>query len=70
MADIDYFTEKGAALLAERVRRYWLKRGYLVEVWTDSPDGSRAFRGPACGVRSNLVNGLPPAGSKVQGVAA
>jgi hypothetical protein len=45
VSDIDYFTEKGPTVLAERVRGAW-------------------------GVRSNLINGLPPAEAKVEAVAA
>ena len=52
----DYSTKAGAKLLMATIRNYWKFRGYnisieIVEV-TSAP---RHF-----GIRSNLVNGIPP----------
>jgi hypothetical protein len=51
----DLLSKRGAKLLAETIVNYWHERGYLVV--------AESFALPAVGswgVRSNLVNGLPP----------
>lgn len=45
--------------LAERIRAYWLVRGFEVNTWLDQEgydDGLRQF---IYSVRSDMVNGLP-----------
>jgi hypothetical protein len=49
----DLFSRTGARLLAEVIMKYWLDRGYHVFAEGYPADGY-------WGVRSNLVNGLPP----------
>lgn len=51
----DLLSKRGAKLLAEAIMNFWAGRGHLVV--------AEAFALPAVGawgVRSNLVNGLPP----------
>jgi hypothetical protein len=56
--------QNGAAILAGRLRAYWLDRGYNVRT-TIEPIRARSERAPVFQVRSNLVGGLPPADSKI-----
>lgn len=51
----DLLSRKGSRLLAEAISVYWSGRGYLVFAESYPLGDSGAF-----GVRSNLVNGLPP----------
>lgn len=53
----DLFSKTGARLLAEVIIKYWLARGHLVKAEGFAMDGKW---GGKWGVRSNLVNGLPP----------
>jgi hypothetical protein len=51
----DLYSKHGAGLLAEHLKRFWQKRGFLavrVERFQISPG--------TWGVRSNLVGGFPP----------
>lgn len=58
----NYFTKTGAEKLAGKIRSYWTKRGYEVDVrvesfvpWHDDfVEGKSVF----C-VRSDMVNGMP-----------
>lgn len=49
----DLFSKRGARLLAEVIMKYWKNRGYHVFAEGYPMSGN-------WGVRSNLVNGLPP----------
>jgi hypothetical protein len=51
----DLYTAKGAEKLKATILRYWLDRGY-VNVRAETYQISSGI----WGVRSNLVNGLPP----------
>ena len=51
----DLLSKRGARLLAEFIVNYWLDRGHLVFAEGFAIPETNAF-----GVRSNLVNGLPP----------
>jgi len=53
----------GAVELARRLRKYWLNRGYNITTRAESVQASE--RALIYGVRSNLVDGLPPEESKV-----
>lgn len=64
MTQIDYLSEKGAETLARRIHSYWLRQGYVVDVWAE-PVGM----GGAWTVKSDLINGMPQSG-KVEGIAA
>ncbi len=52
---MDYYSKRGAEILAGIVTAYWVKQGIGHVV-------AEAFRveGTTWGVKSNLVNGLPP----------
>jgi hypothetical protein len=50
-------SKRGARLLAEAITEYWLSRGHLVSAESYPLDDTPT---PHWGVRSNLVNGLPP----------
>ncbi len=54
----DFMTEPLAERLRGRVERYWKKRGYEVESWTEQT-GHRDHGGSIWAVRSDLVNGYP-----------
>lgn len=57
----DLFSKTGARLLARVITEYWLNRGYHV-LAEGYPMGFGAgnWNTGNWGVRSNLVNGLPP----------
>jgi hypothetical protein len=60
----DHLTEGGAIVLAERLEAWWAKLGYpSVRTWWERATGKtvRGNLGTVYVVRSNLVNGLPPA---------
>ena len=68
MSQHDFMTEAGATTLARRIRLYWMRKGYEVEVRiVDSHVGDT--KGKVWGVRSDLVNGMPTS-LKIEGVAA
>jgi hypothetical protein len=59
---IDYYTARGAALLAERIKSYWISHGHevVVELSRELPREKR--RGRAWTIKaSGLVAGLPVA---------
>ena len=60
----EHSTQAGARRLAFRIKTYWLKRGFDVNVWAEKTFNAE-MRDPSYGVRSDLVNGRPPAGSEV-----
>jgi hypothetical protein len=67
LAFADYNTRRGAEAVAAAVRAYWTERGcFSVQTWIESgPFKGSEYTHPYtlwC-VRSNLVNGLPPARS-------
>jgi hypothetical protein len=53
----DYFSNAGASALAETITTYWHSRGYP---WVEAERFPIAERPSMWGVRSNLVDGLPP----------
>jgi hypothetical protein len=54
----DWSTLGGAESLAQRVRDYWQRQGYDVEVWVEVQRGGRE---PLAVVKSRLgPGGLPP----------
>jgi hypothetical protein len=55
----DWSTQAGAYEQAELIRRYWMGKGRYVTVAVEQR--SKHAREGLFGIRSNLVNGLPPA---------
>lgn len=56
----DYTTKQGAEILAHKIRKFWLDRGYFVEVSVvPVPLSSAADAAIEYCVRTNLINGLP-----------
>jgi hypothetical protein len=56
----------GATELARRLREHWLGRDFNIKTKVESAQTGK--HSVICGVRSSLVCGLPPAGSKVLAV--
>src|SRR5262249_7543337 len=58
---VDHCTGKGAHDLADRIRPYWAKRGYLVHVTVQeiAKAGESKDHRPLFAIRSDLVGGLP-----------
>jgi hypothetical protein len=56
----DWSSENGAAALATRIMAVWREAGHdNVVAWVERVS-SRSDKGSVYGVKSNLVNGLPP----------
>lgn len=57
----DWCLSDHAPELAERIRSYWARRGYTVDVRTATIRelGDVHLQGAAC-IRSNMIGGLPP----------
>ena len=51
----DLLSKRGSRLLADSITEFWRSRGHLVFAEGYALTGTTAW-----GVRSNLVNGLPP----------
>jgi hypothetical protein len=60
---IDYYTARGAALLAERIKSYWISRGHevVVELSRELPREQRNARVWTIATEGGLVGGLPVA---------
>jgi hypothetical protein len=54
----DTFTLEGAEMLADKIAKYWAKRGHTVETRLEKFSDKIAKR-PIYFVRSDLVDGLP-----------
>ncbi len=65
----DYLSRPGATKLAQRIEQHWKARGIKgVRAWVDeglAPSGVNNMT--VCGVRSNLIDGLPPCPSGSNG---
>ncbi|MDX2274317.1 MAG: hypothetical protein NW206_02615 [Hyphomonadaceae bacterium] len=57
----DWCSEAAAVLLKERIHEYWRARGYVVELQLVRIPFNSATRGARIDVRSNMLNGWPPA---------
>jgi hypothetical protein len=67
----DSLSYAGAESLAQKLRQYWLGRGYAIKTYIEAIE-TRAVNEQATKVfcvRSNLVNGLPPRGCEIQAAA-
>ena len=60
---VDYLTEGGALILADRIARMWALRGAAVTTWVEPVEGTSKLNGGSVGmlytVRSDLRNGMP-----------
>lgn len=55
----DHCTDEGATRLASKIREFWMKKGFDVEVDL-KPEGFVAtMRSSRTDVRSDMVNGMP-----------
>lgn len=55
----DWCDNEGAKRLAEKIREYWIERGYEVDVDFVDAGFVAAMRSARTDVRSNMVNGMP-----------
>ncbi len=58
LAEHDYYTKRGAQILADRIVSYWRSLGYQgveARIWNIT-----GLDAPHWGVRSNIRNGFPP----------
>jgi len=60
---VDYLTEGGALILADRIKRMWQLRGAEVTTWVEMLPGTGKIGGSNAAtlfvVRSDLRNGMP-----------
>ncbi len=56
----NHMSKTGAEALARELRAHWKKLGHVVEVRTELFGDPENQEAALYGVRSNLVNGLPP----------
>jgi len=55
----DHCTDDGAARLATKIREFWLKKGFDVEVDLKEEGFVSTMRSARTDVRSDMVNGMP-----------
>jgi hypothetical protein len=55
----DFCTNEGAIHLAERIREFWRKRGYEVDIEARREGFISTMRSARTDLRSNMVNGMP-----------
>jgi len=55
----DFCTNEGADHLAERIREFWRKRGYEVELEARREGFVPTMRSARTDLRSNMINGMP-----------
>jgi hypothetical protein len=58
--DGDSFCFSGAIKLAEKIREYWIKRGFPKIKTQIVKTENNSYIGPIYVVRSNTLNGFPP----------
>jgi hypothetical protein len=58
---IDNLSAPGAQRLSDMIRSFWLAAGFD-NIRTEIVHSGGSSKSPACGVRSNLRNALPPQG--------
>lgn len=62
----DHCSERGARRLAEQIEKYWMLRNHRIKAWVTIVDETSGSEQPIYAVRSNLVNGLPPAMTQIK----
>ncbi len=55
----DHCTDDGAARLAARIREFWRKRGYDVDIDMRPEGFVSTMRSSRTDLRSDMVNGMP-----------
>lgn len=55
----DFCTHEGAHYLAERIKEFWRKRGYEVELEAHREGFVSTMRSARTDLRSNMINGMP-----------
>ncbi|MEM7766615.1 MAG: hypothetical protein AAF253_03905 [Pseudomonadota bacterium] len=55
----DWCDTEGAKRLADKIREYWVERGYEVDLDFVDSGFVAAMRSARTDVRSNMVNGMP-----------
>ena len=55
----DHCNDDGAARLAAKIREFWLKKGFDVEVDLKEEGFVSTMRSARTDVRSDMVNGMP-----------
>ena len=55
----DFCTNEGANYLAERIREFWRKRGYEVDIEARREGFISTMRSARTDLRSDMVNGMP-----------
>lgn len=64
MAGSNFTDHAGANELKTRIERYWLERGFEVQVMLIEAPFAPALRAARYDVRSEMINGLPRAARK------
>lgn len=55
----DFCTNEGANYLAERIKEFWRKRGYEVDIEARREGFISTMRSARTDLRSDMVNGMP-----------
>lgn len=55
----DFCTNEGAQYLAERIREFWRRRGYEVDVEARREGFVSTMRSARTDLRSDMINGMP-----------
>lgn len=67
---IDFASKDGAIRLRDHLKAYWRERGYEIEVEVIEMGFTPTMRSVRYDVRTNLVNGRPPASARIRKEAA
>lgn len=67
---MDLANRDGAIKLRDHLIAYWLERGYEIEAEVIEMGFTPAMRSVRWDVRTNLVNGRPPASARIRRAAA
>lgn len=61
-----FTTESEALTLLERIKAYWLERGYEVTGYVKPVGYSSRLRSTVYEIETNLVNGAPPESARIE----
>ncbi len=65
----DFCDEDGARKLKVKIEEYWVSRGFDVSINLIDAGFVPAMRSARTDVRSNMVNGMPPAQERARGLS-